>query len=162
MLGLDAAGKTTILYKLRLKEIIPTIPTIGFNVEIVKPVHGVSLTVWDGSGQTRVWSHYFSKTQGLLFVVDSADTERFGEAQAQLQCILEHEEMRRVPLVILANKQDLPGAWQPEELVEKMGLRKIMDHEWLIQGCCAVSGAGINEPVQHLADMIKRHQTERY
>ncbi|KAG2458642.1 ZPBP2 protein, partial [Polypterus senegalus] len=68
----------------------------------------------------------------------------------------------RVPLVILANKQDLPGARRPDELVEKMGLRKIMDHEWHVQGCCAVSGAGIMEAVQHLTDMIKRNQIERH
>ncbi|XP_039599059.1 ADP-ribosylation factor 1-like [Polypterus senegalus] len=165
MLGLDAAGKTTILYKLKLNETVSTIPTIGFNVETVEPIRGVSFTVWDVGGQTRIrplWRHYFTNTQGLMFVVDSADPERFAEAQEELQCVLEQQELRRVPLVILANKQDLPGARRPDELVEKMGLRKIMDHEWHVQGCCAVSGAGIMEAVQHLTDMIKRNQIERH
>ena len=62
MLGLDAAGKTTILYKLKLNENVSTIPTIGFNVETVTPVKNVTFTVWDVGGQEKIrqlWRHYF-------------------------------------------------------------------------------------------------------
>ncbi|EDO25675.1 predicted protein, partial [Nematostella vectensis] len=76
MLGLDAAGKTTILYKLKLKETVSTIPTIGFNVETLQPTKNVTLTIWDVGGQDKIrplWRHYFQGTEGLLFVVDSSD-----------------------------------------------------------------------------------------
>ncbi|KAI3980548.1 hypothetical protein MKX01_025113 [Papaver californicum] len=77
MVGLDAAGKTTIIYKLKLGEIVTTIPTIGFNVETVE-YKNVSFTVWDVGGQDKIrplWRHYFQNTQGLIFVIDSNDSE---------------------------------------------------------------------------------------
>lgn len=78
MVGLDAAGKTTILYKLKLGEIVTTIPTIGFNVETVE-YKNISFTVWDVGGQDKIrplWRHYFTNTDGLIFVVDSNDAVR--------------------------------------------------------------------------------------
>jgi len=87
MVGLDAAGKTTILYKLKLGEIVTTIPTIGFNVETVE-YKNICFTVWDVGGQDKIrplWRHYFQNTQGLIFVVDSNDRERITEAQEELQ-----------------------------------------------------------------------------
>ena len=85
--GLDAAGKTTILYKLKLGEIVTTIPTIGFNVETVE-YKNICFTVWDVGGQDKIrplWRHYFQNTQGLIFVIDSNDRERITEAQDELQ-----------------------------------------------------------------------------
>uniref|UniRef100_A0AAY4EW11 ADP-ribosylation factor n=1 Tax=Denticeps clupeoides TaxID=299321 RepID=A0AAY4EW11_9TELE len=82
MVGLDAAGKTTILYKLKLGEIVTTIPTIGFNVETVE-YKNICFTVWDVGGQDKIrplWRHYFQNTQGLIFVVDSNDRERVAES----------------------------------------------------------------------------------
>lgn len=85
--GLDAAGKTTILYKLKLGEIVTTIPTIGFNVETVE-YKNICFTVWDVGGQDKIrplWRHYFQNTQGLIFVVDSNDRDRITEAEKELQ-----------------------------------------------------------------------------
>ncbi|CAN6450998.1 unnamed protein product [Victoria cruziana] len=90
MVGLDAAGKTTILYKLKLGEIVTTIPTIGFNVETVE-YKNVSFTVWDVGGQDKIrplWRHYFQNTQGLIFVVDSNDKDRIVEARDELHRML--------------------------------------------------------------------------
>ena len=90
MVGLDAAGKTTILYKLKLGEIVTTIPTIGFNVETVE-YKNISFTVWDVGGQDKIrplWRHYFQNTQGLIFVVDSNDRERASEAKDELTKML--------------------------------------------------------------------------
>lgn len=87
IVGLDAAGKTTILYKLKLGEIVTTIPTIGFNVETVE-YKNICFTVWDVGGQDKIrplWRHYFQNTQGLIFVVDSNDRERIAEAEKELQ-----------------------------------------------------------------------------
>ena len=78
MIGLDNAGKTTILYKLFLNEVITTIPTIGFNVESVT-YKGLNLNVWDIGGQSKIrplWHHYYDQTNAIIFVIDSTDTER--------------------------------------------------------------------------------------
>lgn len=88
--GLDAAGKTTILYKLKLGEIVTTIPTIGFNVETVE-YKNISFTVWDVGGQDKIrklWRHYYQNTQGLIYVVDSSDTKRLPEAEQELSCMV--------------------------------------------------------------------------
>uniref|UniRef100_S4RLQ2 ADP-ribosylation factor 5 n=1 Tax=Petromyzon marinus TaxID=7757 RepID=S4RLQ2_PETMA len=110
--GLDAAGKTTILYKLKLGEIVTTIPTIGFNVETVE-YKNICFTVWDVGGQDKIrplWRHYFQNTQGLIFVVDSNDRERTQEAAEELQKMLQEDEMRSAVLLVFANNQDLPNA----------------------------------------------------
>ena len=104
------SGKTTILYKLKLNETVLTIPTIGFNVETVQPVKGLTFTVWDVGGQEkirRLWQHYYQNCEGLIFVIDSSDIERLEEVKSELFGVLESDAMRSVPFVILANKQDL-------------------------------------------------------
>ncbi|KAI5279405.1 hypothetical protein KEM54_004179, partial [Ascosphaera aggregata] len=110
MVGLDAAGKTTILYKLKLGEIVTTIPTIGFNVETVE-YRNIQFTVWDVGGQDKIrplWRHYFQNTQGIIFVVDSNDRDRVTEAREELQRMLNEDELRDALLLVFANKQDLP------------------------------------------------------
>merc|ERR1712242_117866 len=112
MVGLDAAGKTTILYKLRLGEVVNTIPTIGFNVETVE-YKNISFNVWDVGGQDKIrllWRHYYTNTQGLIYVVDSNDRDRIDENREELHKMLAEEELRDAVLLVFANKQDLPGA----------------------------------------------------
>lgn len=160
LLGLDNAGKTTILYKVKLDENIVTIPTIGFNVETVQPCKGVSFTVWDVGGQNKIrplWRYYFQDTQGLLYVVDSSDRERLGEAAEELHSILADDNMRACPVVIIANKQDLPNAASCTEIVERLNLAKLTNkNKWFIQSACAVTGEGIYESMKQMADMIKQ------
>merc|ERR1712130_495163 len=96
MVGLDAAGKTTLLYKLKLGEIVTTIPTIGFNVETVE-YKNISFTVWDVGGQDKIrplWRHYYQNTQGVIFVVDSSDRERIQESHDELHRMLSEDELR--------------------------------------------------------------------
>ena len=91
MLGLDGAGKTTVLYKLKLNETVSTIPTIGFNVETVKPTKHLSFTVWDVGGQEilrPLWRHYFQGCSGLIYIVDSSDNARIASAKEELDWIL--------------------------------------------------------------------------
>ena len=79
MLGIDASGKTTLLYQMRLSEVVSTIPTIGFNVENISH-QGYTLTIWDVGGQDKIrllWAHYYSNTNVLVYVIDSIDKERF-------------------------------------------------------------------------------------
>ncbi|MXQ87266.1 hypothetical protein E5288_WYG007682 [Bos mutus] len=121
MVGLDAAGKTTILYKLKLGEIVTTIPTIGFNVETVE-YKNISFTVWDVGGQDKIrplWRHYFQNTQGLIFVVDSNDRERVNEAREELTRMLAEDELRDAVLLVFVNKQGAPCSVLPGALGAK-------------------------------------------
>ena len=107
MVGLDAAGKTTILYKLKLGEVVTTIPTIGFNVETVE-YKNLSFTVWDVGGQDKIrplWRHYYQGTNGLIYVVDSNDRDRIEDAREELTKMLNEDEMRDAVLLVFANKQ---------------------------------------------------------
>ena len=162
MLGLDAAGKTAILYQLKLNRAVVTIPTIGFNVETVQPTRNVSFTVWDINGADRqryLWRHYFTKCEGLVFVVDSSDAERFPKAREALAWVLDSEEMKDVPLVVLANKQDLPDARSPADVATELELHQIRDRKWSIHGTDAVSGQGVYDSIAELSSLVKDYQS---
>ena len=131
MVGLDAAGKTTILYKLKLGEVVTTIPTIGFNVETVE-YKNISFTVWDVGGQDKIrnlWRHYYQNTQGLIFVVDSNDKARIEDAKSELHKMLQEEELKEADLLVFANKQDLPHAMSAPDLTKKIDLQKITSRQ---------------------------------
>ncbi|XP_028305068.1 ADP-ribosylation factor 4 [Gouania willdenowi] len=156
MVGLDAAGKTTILYKLKLGEIVTTIPTIGFNVETVE-YKNICFTVWDVGGQDKIrplWRHYFQNTQGLIFVVDSNDRERVVEAKDELHKMLQEDELRDAVLLVFANKQDLPNAMASSELTETLGLNALRNKTWFIQATCATQGNGLYEGLDWLSNEL--------
>ncbi|KAG8181181.1 hypothetical protein JTE90_010953 [Oedothorax gibbosus] len=158
MVGLDAAGKTTILYKLKLGEIVTTIPTIGFNVETVE-YKNICFTVWDVGGQDKIrplWRHYFQNTQGLIFVVDSNDKDRIAEAQDELSKMLKEDELSEAVLLIFANKQDLPNAMSAGELTERLGLNSLRNRRWYIQATCATQGDGLYEGLDWLCNELAK------
>jgi len=156
MVGLDAAGKTTILYKLKLGEVVTTIPTIGFNVETVEYKH-INFTVWDVGGQDKIrplWRHYYQNTQGLIFVIDSKERDRIVEARDELQKMLNEDEMRDAILLVFANKQDLPNAMNAAEITDKLNLNTLRNRQWYIQSTCATSGDGIYEGFDWLSKAL--------
>ncbi|KAM6126482.1 ADP-ribosylation factor 4 [Phoenicopterus ruber ruber] len=156
--GLDAAGKTTILYKLKLGEIVTTIPTIGFNVETVE-YKNICFTVWDVGGQDKIrplWRHYFQNTQGLIFVVDSNDRERIQEAAEELQKMLQEDELRDAVLLLFANKQDLPNAMAISEMTDKLGLQSLRNRTWYVQATCATQGTGLYEGLDWLSNELSK------
>ncbi|XP_072417937.1 ADP-ribosylation factor 2-like [Chiloscyllium punctatum] len=153
MVGLDAAGKTTILYKFKLGEVVTTIPTIGFNVETVE-YKNISFTVWDVGGQDKIrtlWKHYFQNTQGLIFVIDSNDRERINEARDELNRMLSEDELKDAVLLIFANKQDLPNAMTPAEITDKLSLHQFRQRIWHVQATCANNGEGLYEGLDWLS-----------
>jgi ADP-ribosylation factor protein 1 len=123
MLGLDAAGKTTILYKLKLGEVILSPPTIGFNMESVE-YKNIKFQVWDIGGQDKIrqlWKHYFQNTHALIYVVDSIDKQRVQLAKQELQSMLQEEDLKDAILLVFANKQDQAQMKVPE-ITEILGL----------------------------------------
>ncbi|CAE8741265.1 unnamed protein product, partial [Polarella glacialis] len=154
MVGLDAAGKTTVLYRLKLGVAVRTLPTVGFNVEKLE-YKNIVFTVWDLGGQTRtrqIWQHYYQNTDALIFVIDSSDRERIDEAHEELMKMLAREEMREAALLIMANKQDLPNAMTTAELTQRLGLNNLgRGRRWLVQETCATVGEGLYEGLDWLA-----------
>lgn len=153
MIGLDAAGKTTILYQLKLGETVETIPTIGFNVETVT-YKNITFTVWDIAGQRFshvLMRHYYPNTQGIIFVVDSQDSERFEQAGELLNKLIREDELRDATFLVLANKQDLPNAASLDEISNRVGLNVLRNRRWIIQKTCATRGEGLLEGLEWLS-----------
>ncbi|CAK9027824.1 ADP-ribosylation factor, partial [Durusdinium trenchii] len=122
MLGLDAAGKTTILYRLKL-----------------------------GDKIRKLWRYYFEGTDALIYVVDSSDRQRIGEAKEELERMLQEEELKNAALLVLANKQDLPNAMTPAEVMEALELQKLRHRKWFIQSTVAPTGDGLYEGLDWLS-----------
>eukprot|EP00455_Lapot_gusevi_P012733 TRINITY_DN160_c0_g1_i12.p1 TRINITY_DN160_c0_g1~~TRINITY_DN160_c0_g1_i12.p1 ORF type:complete len:173 (-),score=53.88 TRINITY_DN160_c0_g1_i12:325-843(-) len=164
-IDIDAAGKTTILYKLKLGELLTTIPTIGFNVETVE-YKRVSFTMWDVGGQEKIrplWRHYYQNTQGVIFVVDSSDRDRIDSSQGcqhsaeeELRQLLSSEELRDAALLVLANKQDLPNALSASKVAERLGLNRLRQRAWHLQSCCGTTGEGLHEGLDWLSTTLTR------
>merc|ERR1711868_246763 len=137
MVGLDAAGK----------------PTIVFNVETVE-YKNLSFTVWDVGGQDKIrplWRHYYQGTNGLIYVVDSNDRDRIEDAKEELNKMLNEDEMRDAVVLVFANKQDLPNAMTAAEVTEKLGLHNLRHRQWFIQSACATTGDGLYEGLDWLS-----------
>uniref|UniRef100_A0A8C8JXU7 RING-type E3 ubiquitin transferase n=1 Tax=Oncorhynchus tshawytscha TaxID=74940 RepID=A0A8C8JXU7_ONCTS len=156
-LGLDSAGKTTILFKLKQDEFMQPIPTIGFNVETVE-YKNLKFTIWDVGGKHKLrplWKHYYLNTQAVVFVIDSCHRDRLMEAHSELAKLLTEKELRDALLLIFANKQDVPGAESVEEMTELLSLHKLCcGRSWHIQGCDARSGTGLYEGLDWLSRQL--------
>ena len=157
MLGLDNAGKTTVLYKLKLGEVVSTIPTIGFNVESLE-FKNVKITLWDVGGQHKLrplWKHYYLNTQAVIFVLDASNRERLRESHSELVKLLSEKELKDASLLVLANKQDLPGCATIEEITDQFCLYKLCcGRSWHIQACDAKTGQGLQEGLEWLSRQL--------
>ncbi|XP_041353690.1 ADP-ribosylation factor-like protein 2 [Gigantopelta aegis] len=156
MLGLDNAGKTTILKKFNGEDIDTISPTLGFNIKTLEH-RGFKLNIWDVGGQKSLrsyWRNYFESTDGLIWVVDSADRMRLLDCKQELQSLLVEERLAGATLLVFANKQDLPGSLRPEEIRTALELDKIRTHHWRIQGCSAVTGENLLEGIDWIIDDI--------
>ncbi|XP_020899499.1 ADP-ribosylation factor-like protein 1 [Exaiptasia diaphana] len=160
ILGLDGAGKTTILYRLQVGEVVTTIPTIGFNVETVT-YKNLKFQVWDLGGQTSIrpyWRCYYSNTDAIIYVVDSVDRERIGISKQELVSMLEEDELKKAILVVFANKQDMEGALSSTEVSNALGLSALKNRAWSIFKTSAVKGDGLDEAMEWLVDALKQRQ----
>ncbi|XP_019329388.1 PREDICTED: ADP-ribosylation factor-like protein 3 isoform X1 [Aptenodytes forsteri] len=145
LLGLDNAGKTTLLKRLASEEVSTITPTQGFNIKSVHS-HGFKLNVWDIGGQRSIrpyWRKYLGSTDLLIYVIDSADQKRFEETGQELAELTEESSLTGVPLLVFANKQDLVTAAPTAEIAEGLSLHTYRDREWQIQACSALSGEGV-------------------
>ena len=155
ILGIQNAGKTTILYRLSLGQLVQTTPTIGSNVEEIS-YNNVKLQAWDLGGQesTRsVWDVYFVNTDAIIYVIDSHDTN-YDESKTQFYKLLENEALKNAVILIYANKQDLSGAKSVNDIIQIYELNKLKDHVWNIQPCSAQTGEGLITGMKWLSDQL--------
>ncbi|XP_068024159.1 LOW QUALITY PROTEIN: ADP-ribosylation factor-like protein 2 [Melanerpes formicivorus] len=156
VLGLDNAGKTTLLKRFNGEDVATTSPTLGFNIKTLEH-RGFKLNVWDVGGQRSLrsyWRNYFESTDGLLWVVDSGDRQRLQLAATELHGLLREERLAGATLLVFANKQDLPGALSAGDIREALALDAIRSHPWCIQGCSAVTGHNLLGGIDWLLDDI--------
>ncbi|XP_023332242.1 ADP-ribosylation factor 2 [Eurytemora carolleeae] len=160
LLGLDNAGKTTILYKIKQGQVINTIPTDGFNVNINTVTHkSVNFTVYDIGGQDSnrdLWYNYYEEVEAVVYVVDSSDKNRMEESKLLLESILRHELLYNCTLLVLNNKDDRLGTCSNEEVASQLGLNQFNDRDLTIQSTCALRGEGVWEGLDWLAKNIKK------
>ncbi|XP_040910478.1 ADP-ribosylation factor-like protein 14 [Toxotes jaculatrix] len=162
LLGLDNAGKSTLLYKMKHNACVSTVPTIGFNVEMLearKNGKNITLTMWDIGGQRKMreyWKSFHQDTAAVVFVVDSSDLERLEEARRELEDTLRSDQLQGRPLILLANKQDVNGALTATEIKDRFILRKSCSgRDWFVQPCSASTGFGIEEAFRRVVQMVK-------
>ncbi|KAI9017829.1 ADP-ribosylation factor family-domain-containing protein [Gaertneriomyces semiglobifer] len=170
MLGLDNAGKTTVLKRINGEDISSISPTLGFNIKTLEH-NNYKLNIWDVGGQKSIrsyWRNYFEQTDGLVWVVDSADrSDRMDDCKRELRELLKEEvrtpllfsnadlpfnsiyhsfaaqRLAGASLLILANKQDVPGARTQQQIAEILDLASIQTHHWHIVACSAVTGENL-------------------
>jgi len=159
MIGLDSSGKTTVLYRLKYNQYMNTAPTIGFNCEKFR-INGTSYTVWDVGGQDKLrplWRSYTRCTDGIIFVIDSTKEDRMEEAKLELLKITKSNGVgSKVPILLLANKQDLPSALDECKIEAALGLKKEFgtNFQWHLQPICAITGEGLDEGMEMMHSMI--------
>ncbi|XP_040888028.1 ADP-ribosylation factor-like protein 11 [Toxotes jaculatrix] len=159
LMGLDAAGKSTLLARLLTGQVMETSPTVGFNVGTLDLDKKTSLIVWDVGGQRNMrpnWRYYLDDCKALVFVVDSSDPARLPEAQKALKKVLSDEKLRGVPLMVLANKKDLSNSMTIREISNHLDLPSYSDRSWEIQACSALKGLGLQQAFLSVSKLIKK------
>lgn len=147
LIGLDGAGKTTVLRQLVSRGAAPeTLPTIGFSVQELV-LDGLPLTVFDVGGQAKIrelWSQYARGADGLVLVVDSGDHSRLVDVRTELVRLLHGPaNLSSCTVLVLANKQDQRQALAPTELIARLRLHEI-EAAWHIEGTVGLDGTGID------------------
>uniref|UniRef100_S4RBM3 ADP-ribosylation factor-like 13b n=1 Tax=Petromyzon marinus TaxID=7757 RepID=S4RBM3_PETMA len=147
MLGLDNAGKTAAVKGLQGEDLKDITPTVGFSKAEMR-FGRFDVTVFDlGGGKPirGIWHNYLAEAHGVVFAVDSSDTERLQEAHETLSAVLVDPRVAGKPLLVLANKQDKVGALGAAEVIEHLSLEQLVnDNKCIchIETCSAVFGSG--------------------
>ncbi|KAK5049033.1 hypothetical protein LTR84_005455 [Exophiala bonariae] len=147
MLGLDNAGKTTIVKRVMNEDVNTVSPTLGFNIKTID-FQGYKLNIWDVGGQKTIrtyWRNYFEKTDALIWVVDATDRLRIEDCRLELQGLLLEERLSGASLLVFLNKTDVPGCMSEEEVTRSLALARIITHRWVVIPCSAMTGKNLDK-----------------
>ncbi|KAH6872178.1 ADP-ribosylation factor [Alternaria rosae] len=157
MLGLDNAGKTTIVKKIMNEDVNSVSPTLGFIIKTIE-YDGYKLNMWDVGGQKTLrtyWKNYFEKTDTLIWVVDATDRERIDDCRQELAGLLLEERLSGASLLVFKNKSDVPGSMTEDEIREGLRLDAIKTHKWHIMACSAMTGMNLQEGLEWVVQDAK-------
>lgn len=147
IVGLDNAGKTTIVRHINGEDTSLVSPTLGFQIKTLR-FGGYTLNIWDVGGQKTLrsyWRNYFEQTDAILWVVDSADARRLEDTVLELHNLLKEERLAGATLLIFANKQDISGSLNEEEIRKVLNLKDLGGRHWRVVGCSALTGEGLKD-----------------
>lgn len=151
MFGLDASGKTCILQRLTKDTFEKTLPYSSTSVHEVNH-RRAKLSMWELDRHERgLWRHYYTGVNAIVYVVDAADAERLEKAKAELQTLLGVDDLRDIPLLVYANKQDVGGAATAAAISDALGLSDVRGREVEVQACSAATGEGVWDGIEWLA-----------
>ncbi|KAG5970428.1 ADP-ribosylation factor-like protein 2 [Claviceps spartinae] len=155
MLGLDNAGKTTIVKKIMGEDVHTVSPTLGFIIKTID-YDGIG----DVGGQKTLrsyWRNYFEKTDALIWVVDATDRLRIQDCKEELHGLLLEERLSGASLLIFSNKTDVEGCMDEHDIRTALKLDEIRSHQWHILRCSAMTGKNLQEGLAWVvADAKKR------
>ncbi|KAL2220880.1 ADP-ribosylation factor family-domain-containing protein [Thermoascus aurantiacus ATCC 26904] len=157
MLGLDNAGKTTIVKRIMKEDVTTVSPTLGFIIKTID-FQGYKLNIWDVGGQKTLrayWRNYFEKTDTLIWVVDATDRLRIDDCREELAGLLLEERLMGASLLVLLNKTDVEGCMTENEIREGLRLDAIKTHKWTILPCSAMTGMNLNEGLEWVVQDAK-------
>lgn len=170
ILGVDRAGKTTLLEKLKsiyLKgEGLPpdrVVPTVGLNIGRIEDAKA-KLVFWDLGGQVSlrtIWEKYYEEAHAIMYVIDAATASSFEDSKSALEKVIRHEHLRGAPLLIVANKQDLPGAIDEEELAKFLH-KELDERTYTFQAVSAYDGRGIKSGIDCWWNKWKKANVPRH
>jgi len=156
VVGLQSSGKTSFVNVLDVGGFMEdVVPTIAFNMRKVRR-DNVTLKIWDVAGQSKyrgLWARYCRDSDAIVFIVDSHDKENLEASSFALHSLLSEKSLSGIPLLVLGNKNDLPGHVPVEELVKIMKLDTIMNRPVSCYSCSMRS--------QHNLDVVLKWLSKR-
>ncbi len=155
LIGLDGAGKTTILHRLKLNKFIQTQPTVGLNIETAI-MKNIEFLIFDVGGKVRsLWTHYYENLNALIFVIDSTDKERLWQVREELVKLNEDLKFQNVSLLVFFNKQDVKEIVEFSDLIEWTGVKEVLEMDIIVQKCSALTGEGLAEGIDKLVNFME-------
>uniref|UniRef100_A0A8D2QRN3 ADP-ribosylation factor-like protein 8B n=1 Tax=Zosterops lateralis melanops TaxID=1220523 RepID=A0A8D2QRN3_ZOSLA len=127
------------------------IPTVGFNMRKITKGN-VTIKVWDIGGQPRfrsMWERYCRGVNAVVYMVDAADLEKVEASKNELHSLIDKPQLHGIPVLVLGNKRDLPGALDEKQLIEKLNLSAIQDREI----CCYSISCKEKDNIEILSSM---------
>lgn len=162
ILGLDNAGKTTIVKRLMGENVQDVHPTLGFSIKTV-PRGSLTLNIWDVGGQKSLrpfWHNYFEKTDCLIWVVDATALGRLEDCKNELHATLNEDRLAGAGLLIFVNKMDAIDPKSCDSILERihseLELSQLAKHQYKVLGCSAYTGYNIEEGFTWVVDEAKK------